>query len=133
MNQSHTDTLPARLHRSFLLGTLLLAVPFLHGCGLIETEEPLALTATLEADRLSAAPEEVIRFFAEGTGQHIGALILDLGDGGQESHDVAGARRASMEVNWAYEEPGTYRVELEVLEFSGAGATDALEITIIEP
>lgn len=133
MNRFNQGPRTLRPSHRVLLGALFLSVPLLHGCGLVETEGPLALTASLEADRLTAAPGEVIRFFAEGTGQHIGALVLTMGDGGQESHDVAGARRASLEVNWAYEDPGTYVVELEVLEFSGAGASDFLEITVVEP
>ena len=114
-------------------GLLLLALPpllFATACDFITAEPPLALSASLEADQLSLVAGQVVRFSAEGTGDRLGALVLNFGDGGQQTSEAGGARRASLEVEWVYEDPGTYLAGLEVIEFSGARASAFLEITV---
>jgi len=114
-------------------GLLLLVLPLLlvaAGCDFITAEPPLALSASLEADQLSPVAGQAVRFSAEGTGNRLGALVLNFGDGGREASEAGGARRASLEVEWVYEEPGTYLAGLEVMEFTGARASAFLEITV---
>jgi hypothetical protein len=102
----------------------------LSACDFITAESPLDLTASLEADRISVVAGQAVRFSAEGTGDRLGALVLNFGDGGQQTSEAGGARRASLEVEWVYEEPGTYQAGLEVIEFSGARASAFLEVTV---
>jgi hypothetical protein len=115
---------------SGLLLLALLPLFLLTACDFITAEPPLDLTASLEADQLSLVAGQIVRFSAEGTGDRLGALILDFGDGGQQTSEAGGARRASLEVEWVYEEPGTYLAGLEVIEFNGARASAFLEITV---
>jgi len=121
--------LPPDLPSGFLLLALLPPL-LLTACDFITAEPPLALSASLEADQLSLDVGQIVRFSAEGTGDRLGALVLDFGDGGQETSEAGGARRASLEVEWVYEEPGTYLAGLEVIEFTGARASAFLEITV---
>jgi hypothetical protein len=118
---------------SGLLLLALLPLLLLTACDFITAEPPLDLTASLEADRLSIVAGQAVRFSAEGTGDRLGALILNFGDGGQQTNEAGGARRASLEVEWVYEDPGTYLAGLEVIEFDGARASAFLEITVTPP
>jgi hypothetical protein len=102
------------------------------GCDVLTSEGPLPLTATLQAHPLTTHTGQSVRFTAEGTGQALGALVLDFGDGGQEVNEVGGARRASLEMNWSYGEAGAYMAVLEVVELSGARTMDVVEITITD-
>ncbi len=115
-------------------GILPLVLPlllFVAGGDFITAESPLALSASLEADQLSLVAGQTVRFSAEGTGDRLGALVLNFGDGGQQTSEAGGARRASLEVEWVYEDPGIYLAGLEVIEFNGARASAFLEITVI--
>ena len=138
-NRSASPSRPGarwRLPPDLPSGLLLLALLpplLLTACDFITAEPPLPLSASLEADQLSLVAGQAVRFSAEGTGNRLGALVLNFGDGGQESSEAGGARRASLEVEWVYEEPGTYLAGLEVIEFNGARASAFQEITVTPP
>jgi hypothetical protein len=102
----------------------------LTGCDLLTAEDPLPLSASLEVDTASPRAGEPVRFIAEGTGEQLAAIILEFGDGGQDVQEFGGGRRASVQREWTYQEPGTYLASMEVVEFSGLRASAFVEIVV---
>ncbi len=115
---------------AFALVPGLLLLP---GCDLLTAEEPLPLTAALEVDPANPQAGEAVRFSAEGTGEQLAAIILEFGDGGQDVQEFGGGRRATVQREWVYEEPGTYVATMEVVEFSGLRASAFVEVEVSGP
>lgn len=100
-------------------------------CGdLVDEGFPTAVE--LSADRTTAAIAEPITFHFEAQGRRLAGVILDYGDGVQDSINTDGARTAAGERSHAYAVSGSFLVHAHALETSGDSATAVLQVEVPE-
>jgi hypothetical protein len=109
---------------------LLLSLVALGACGDFSTTiRPTAVTLT--PDRTSAPISQNFRINYEAQGRSLNRLIIDYGDGAQDSLGFSGAVTATGFRDHAYEFPGTFIVTgtLEELQGTAVESTVTLNVT----
>lgn len=95
-------------------------------------DEGFPTAVELSTDRTTAAIGEPITFHFEAQGRRLAGVILDYGDGVQDSINTNGARTAAGDRSHAYAGSGSFLVHAHALEKSGDSATAVLQVEVTE-
>jgi hypothetical protein len=86
--------------------------------------DPLPLSITLEASRITAAPGQSIAFVVTAQGGSLVGITIDYGDESGDQRNTSGARTARVTFSHAFSAAGVYQVRATVID-AMAGAKDA--------
>jgi hypothetical protein len=114
--------------RRLLLGSILLIG--VAACG-DASLDPLPLSITVEASRVTATPGESIDFVVTASGGSLVGITINYGDNGSDQFGTGGARTARVTFSHAFAAAGVYQVRAIVTD-AVAGDKDAeVEIRIL--
>ena len=135
----HTTSVPQRdetmacsgISRSrglFLVGALLAGGM---GCSSSSTDVGEPLSITLTVDRTTGlAAVDTFSFHYEATGTDILGVVLEFGDGQEDSLSALGAARAGATRNHVYGSAGVFSASARVLEALGALRADTVVVEV---
>lgn len=91
------------------------------------------LTFTLSVNQAAVQQGRAHVFRLEARGQQLAGLIIEYGDGSQDSIPTFNAQSASHDQAHIFSEPGQYLVRARAEEASGQVARDSLTVTVLPP
>ena len=113
--------------RRFLLGLLLLfGATACHGASL----EPLPLDIRMTANRATAAPGDTISFVATAQGGSLVGVVVDFGDGAEDSFGTFGARTAQVTFRHAFASPGAFTVTAMITDAFAGQKSATVDISV---
>jgi hypothetical protein len=92
--------------------------------------DPLPLSITLEASRLTAAPGQPINFVVTAQGGTLVGITIDYGDDTGDQRGTSGARTAQVTFSHAFSSAGVYQVRATVTDALAGDKDAGLEIHV---
>ena len=94
------------------------------------TEPPIALTATLESSRSTAARGDTITFTVSATGNNLVGVVMDFGDQTGDLFATGGARTARVTFKHVFQATGSFAV-IAVVTDAIAGEKESTTTVVI--